>query len=72
MLCWLCIAAGAQGETFMAKVIAVPDGDTVTVLDPAAGHRRAGNQTAVGFRVARLADQTCVAQGSARDHAGGG
>lgn len=32
MLCWLCIAAGAQGETFMARVIAVPDGDTVTVL----------------------------------------
>lgn len=32
LLLWLCVAAGAGAETFMAKVIAVSDGDTLTVL----------------------------------------
>jgi endonuclease YncB( thermonuclease family) len=31
LLLWLCFAAGAGAETFVAKVIAVTDGDTLTV-----------------------------------------
>jgi endonuclease YncB( thermonuclease family) len=32
VLTWLCLVAGARAETFVAKVIAVSDGDTLTVL----------------------------------------
>jgi endonuclease YncB( thermonuclease family) len=32
VLLWLCLVTGAHAETFVAKVIAVSDGDTLTVL----------------------------------------